>query len=206
MIVDPAGIAANAMYRLMTEVVVPRPIAFVSTRSAAGQMNLAPFSYFNAVSSAPPLISISFSERADDPKDTLRNIRETGDFVVNLVSEPLLGAMAKTAGEWPRTTDEFEVAGLAPESARRVQAPRVAQSPVHLECRLHREIPLGNGVLVVGEIVLVEISDDVLTDGRVDPLKLRPVGRLSGELYSLMREVVKTPRPRVSRTTGEPVP
>lgn len=205
MIVDPASISSSDMYRLMTAVVVPRPIAFVSTRSASGQHNLAPFSYFNAISSAPPLIGISFSERAGDPKDSLRNIRETGDFVVNLVSEPLLGAMAKTAGEWPPTVDEFQVSGLTVEPARRVQAPRVAESPIHLECRLHREIPLGNGVLVVGEIVLAEIRDDVITEGRVDPLKLKPVGRLSGEFYSLTREVVKSPRPRVSRATGEPI-
>jgi flavin reductase (DIM6/NTAB) family NADH-FMN oxidoreductase RutF len=204
-IVDPATFTSDAMYRLMTSVVVPRPIAFVSTRGASGQRNLAPFSYFNAISSSPPLIGITFSERADDPKDTLRNIRETGEFVVNLVSEPLLGAMAKTAGEWPRGVDEFEVAGLEPAPARRVQAPRVAESPIHLECRLFREIALGNGVLVVGEIVLAEISDDVMTDGRVDPLKLKAVGRLSGEFYSLMREVVKAPRPRVSRATGEPI-
>jgi flavin reductase (DIM6/NTAB) family NADH-FMN oxidoreductase RutF len=206
MIVDPAEVPANTMYRLMTSVVIPRPIAFISTVSAAGQRNLAPFSYFNAISSAPPLISVTFSDRADDPKDTLRNIRETGEFVINMVTEPLLAAMARTAGEWPRTTDEFQVAGLTAEPARRVKAPRVAESPVHLECRLHREIELGNARLVVGEILLAEIRDDVLTNGRPDPMKLQAVGRLSGEGYSLMREVVEARRPRVSRATGEPVP
>jgi flavin reductase (DIM6/NTAB) family NADH-FMN oxidoreductase RutF len=206
MIVNPSEVPPNTMYRLLTSVVIPRPIAFVSTVSAAGRRNLAPFSYFNAISSAPPLIGITFSERADDPKDTLRNIRETGEFVVNLVTEPLLAAMAKTAGEWPRHTDEFEISGLTEEPAKRVKAPRVAESPVHLECRLHREIALGNGQLVVGEVLLAEIRDDVLTKDRVDPMKLRAVGRLSGESYSLMREVVEARRPRVSRATGEPVP
>jgi flavin reductase (DIM6/NTAB) family NADH-FMN oxidoreductase RutF len=203
MIVDPAEVPANTMYRLLTSVVVPRPIAFISTISAAGRRNLAPFSYFNAISSAPPLIGVAFSERGDDPKDTLRNIRETGEFVVNLVTEPLLEAMAKTAGEWPRDTDEFEVAGLHSSPAVRVRAPRVAESPVHLECRLHREIALGNGQFIVGEILLAEIHDDVLTDGRVDAMKLRAVGRLSGEQYSPTREVVEARRPRVSRATGE---
>jgi len=202
--VDPAEISAGAMYGLLTSVVIPRPIAFISTVSAAGRRNLAPFSYFNAISSAPPLIGVSFSDRGDDPKDTLRNIRETGEFVVNLVTESLLGPMARTAGEWPRATDEFEIAGLSAEPARRVRAPRVAESPIHLECRLHREIPLGNAQFVVGEILLAEIRDDTLTAGRVDPMKLQAVGRLSGELYSLMREVVASPRPRVSRATGEP--
>jgi len=204
MIVDPAEVPTQAMYRLMTAVVIPRPIAFISTVSAAGQRNLAPFSYFNAISSAPPLISVAFSDRADDPKDTLRNIRETGEFVVNMVTEPLLPAMARTAGEWPRATDEFVVAGLTAEPARRVKAPRVAESPVHLECRLHREIELGNARLVVGEILLAEIRDDVLTDGRPDATKLGAVGRLSGEWYSLMREVAEARRPHVSRATGEP--
>jgi flavin reductase (DIM6/NTAB) family NADH-FMN oxidoreductase RutF len=205
MIIDPATTAPSTMYRHMIGMVVPRPIAFISTLSAAGVRNLAPFSYFNAISSAPPLIGITFSERADDPKDTLRNIRETGEFVVNLVAEPLLEAMVRTAGEWPRETDEFQIAGLTPEPARRVKAPRVAESPVHLECRLHREIALGNAVFVVGEILLAEVNDAVMTDGRVDPLKLRPVGRLGGEGYSLTREVVNSPRPRVSRESGEPI-
>lgn len=206
MIILPGEVPTNTMYRLMTSVIIPRPIAFVSTASAAGHRNLAPFSYFNAVSSAPPLVSIVFSERADDPKDTLRNIRETGEFVINLVSEPLLQAMARTAGEWPRDTDEFQVSGLTSEPARRVKAPRVAESPVHLECRLHREIPLGNGLLVVGEVLLAEVRDDMLTDERPDAMKLRAVGRLGGENYSLTREVVEARRPRVSRSTGELVP
>jgi flavin reductase (DIM6/NTAB) family NADH-FMN oxidoreductase RutF len=205
MLLDPGRTPGPEMYRFLISAVVPRPIAFVSTRSAAGAINLAPFSYFNAVSSVPPLVAIAIVERPGDEKDTLRNVRETGEFVVNLVSEPMLPAMAKTAGDWPRETSEFEVAGLTPAPAERVSAPRVLESPVQLECRLHREIPLGNSVLVVGEIVLAHVSDDVLTDGKVDPLKLRPVGRLGGENYSLLREVVKEPRPRVSRATGSPL-
>lgn len=202
---DPARVPGPEMYRFMINVVVPRPIAFVSTRAADGSVNLAPFSYFNAISSVPPLVGIAIVDRPDDEKDTLRNIRETGEFVVNLVAEPMLAAMAKTAGEWPRGTSEFEVAGLTPAPSERVAPPCVAESPVQLECRLHREIPLGNSHLVVGEIVLARVSDDVVTDGRVDPLKLRPVGRLGGEHYSLLREVVKEPRPRVSRATGAPL-
>jgi flavin reductase (DIM6/NTAB) family NADH-FMN oxidoreductase RutF len=205
MIVDPSEVSANAMYRFMTSVIIPRPVAFISTVSAAGQRNLAPFSYFNAISSAPPLIGVTFSDRADDPKDTLRNIRETGEFVVNMVTEPLLEAMVRTAGDWPRQTDEFQVAGLTAEPARRVKAPRVEESPVHLECRLHREIELGSARLVVGEILLAEVRDDVLSEGRPDAMKLRAIGRLGGEWYSLMRELAEVRRPRVSRATGDPV-
>ncbi len=205
MLLDPARTPGPEMYRFMISAIVPRPIAFVSTRSADGGTNLAPFSYFNAVSSVPPLVGIAIVDRTGDPKDTLRNIRETGEYVVNLVSEPMLPAMARTAGEWPRGTSEFEVSGLTPAPSQRVAAPGVAESAIRFECRLHREIPLGNSFFVVGEILLAHARDDVLTDGRVDPVKLAPVGRLGGEYYSLLREVVKEPRPRISRSTGSPL-
>lgn len=199
-ILDPRGLAPRDLYRLLISIVVPRPIAFVSTRAADGRTNVAPFSYFNAISTSPPLVGIAINDRAGDPKDTLRNIRDTREFVINLVSEPMLEAMVATAGEWPAEVSEFEVAGLTPVPARRVQPPAVAESPVHLECTLHREVELGGSFLVVGEVVLLAVADESLTEGRVDPLKLRPVGRLGGELYSLTREVVKVPRPRVERS------
>jgi flavin reductase (DIM6/NTAB) family NADH-FMN oxidoreductase RutF len=205
MLLDPGRVAGPEMYRFLISAVVPRPIALVSTRSAAGTLNLAPFSYFNAVSSVPPLVAIAIVDRPGDDKDTLRNVRETGEFVVNLVCEPMLPAMTRTAGEWPRDTSEFEVAGFTPAPSERVAPPYVRESPLQLECRLHREVPLGNSFLVVGEVVFARVSDDALTDGKVDPLKLRPVGRLGGENYSLLREVVKEPRPRVSRTSGSPL-
>lgn len=202
---DPGQATGPEVYRFLISAVVPRPIALVSTRSATGALNLAPFSYFNAVSSVPPLVAIAIVERTGDDKDTLRNIRETGEFVVNLVAEPMLPAMVRTAGDWPRDVSEFELSGLTPAPSERVAPPYVRESPLQLECRLHREVPLGNSFLVVGEVVLARASDDVMTDGKVDPLKLRPVGRLGGENYSLMREVVKQPRPRVSRATGSPL-
>lgn len=202
---DPALVTGPEMYRFLISAVVPRPIAFVSTRTAAGALNLAPFSYFNAVSSVPPLVAIAIVDRPDDPKDTLRNIRETGEWVINLVDEPLLPAMARTAGEWPRATSEFEVSGLTPAPSERVAPPWVLESPLQLECRLHREVPLGNSFLMVGEVVFARVRDEVLTDGRIDALKLRPVGRLGGENYTPLREVVKEPRPRVSRATGSPL-
>lgn len=202
MILDPLELKSSEMYRYMIGTITPRPIAFISTLGREGRRNLAPFSYFNAISTAPPLVGVSFSDRAGDPKDTLRNIRETGEFVVNLVAEPLLEAMVRSSGEWPRDTDEFNVAGLTAAPSHRVKPPRVAESPVHFECRLHREIPLGNSVFVVGEVLLGEIRDELFTDGRVDPMKLKAVGRLGGESYSLMRQVVNVPRPRVSREGG----
>lgn len=200
---DPRTLPKNDLYRLLISAVVPRPIAFVSTQGAGGGTNLAPFSYFNAISSEPPLIGIAISDRTHDPKDTLRNIRETQEFVVNVVSRTILDAMVQTAGEWPRGVTEFGPAKLTPVPSLRVKPPSVLESPLQLECRLHSELPLGNSIFVVGEVVFVRVRDEVLTDGRIDPAKLAPVGRLGGELYAPLGEVLKRSRPKVSRDTGE---
>ena len=175
--------ATNDVYRLMIGIVIPRPIAFVSTLDPVGRLNLAPFSYFVPIASRPTLVGLSFSDRAGDPKDTLRNIRDTGEYVINMVSEPLLGAMVKTAGEWPAEVSEFDVSGLTPRPSKVVRPPGVAESPVHLECRREREIALGNATFVVGEVVSIEVDDALLVEGRVDPTRLRSVGRLGGEAY-----------------------
>jgi len=203
MLIDPQTLSPAEVYRLLTGAVVPRPIAFVSSRSAAGGLNLAPFSYFTAVSSAPPLVGIAINDRPGDPKDTLRNIRETGEWVINVVAESILEAMVRTAGEWPGDVSEFEVSGLTPVPSARVSPPGVRESPLQLECRLHREIPLGNSFFVVGEVVWARVDDAVVKDGRVDPTLLAAVGRLGGESYAPLREVVRVPRPRVSRAHGE---
>jgi len=203
MILDPRTMPTNEVYRFIISAVVPRPIALVSSIGADGGTNVAPFSYFNAIASEPPLIGVSINERAGDPKDTLRNIRETQEFVVNVVSESILDAMVHTAGEWPRGTSEFGPAGLTPAPSERVKPPYVAESPLQLECRLHREIPLGNSILVVGEVVLARVRDEMLTEGRVDPAKLAPIGRLGGEFYAPLGPVLRRARPKVSRASGE---
>jgi flavin reductase (DIM6/NTAB) family NADH-FMN oxidoreductase RutF len=203
--IEPASLPPSDVYRFLIGAVVPRPIAWVSSRAVNGDTNLAPFSYFIAISSKPPLIGVAINERDGDPKDTLRNIRETGEWVVNVVSEPLLPAMVRTSGEWPRGTSEFAVAGVTEAPSVKVRAPRVLESPIHLECRLHRDLPLGNSVLVVGEVVFADVDDAMLTEGRIDAEKLRPVGRLGGELYQPLHEVRKVVRPRISRATGEPI-
>lgn len=200
MLVDPRQMSHHDVYRVLISVVVPRPIAFVSTIGGDGRTNVAPFSFFNAISSSPPLVGIAINDRAEDPKDTLRNIRATGEFVANLVSEPMLDAVVRTAGEWPADVSEFDVARLTAVPSERVKPPSVAESPVQLECTLHREITLGSSFLLVGEVVLMKVRDEVFTDGRVDAMKLQPVGRLGGELYSLTREVVKVARPKVERS------
>ncbi|MGH7730645.1 MAG: flavin reductase family protein [Candidatus Eiseniibacteriota bacterium] len=197
MILDPGAVTPGDFYRFMISVVVPRPIAFVSTVGADGQPNVAPFSYYNAITNQPPLLGISINRRKGAPKDTLRNIEETGEFVVNTVDEPLGARMVLSSGDWPEDVDEFELAGLTPEPSDLVRPPRVGESPVNLECRLHRVIELGATFFVVGEIVRAHVKDDVLTDGRVDIVKLRPLGRLGGDGYSVVRDVIQMPRPKV---------
>ena len=186
------------MYHFMIGVVVPRPIAFVSTVSAGGAFNVAPFSYFNAITNRPPLVGISINRRSGEPKDTARNIQETGDFVVNVVSEALLERAVRASGDWPKDEDEFDLTGLTPVKSDLVRSPRVGESPVSLECRLHRVIELGDAFFTVGEIVRAHVADEVLTDGRVDIAKLRPAGRLGGDGYSIVRDVVHHARPRAS--------
>jgi flavin reductase (DIM6/NTAB) family NADH-FMN oxidoreductase RutF len=197
MILDPAAVAPGDFYRFMIGVIVPRPIAFVSTVSADGRFNVAPFSYFNAITNQPPLLGISINRRRGERKDTLRNIEQTGEFVVNSVDEPLGARMVQASGEWPEEVDEFQLTGLTPVPSDLVRPPRVGESPVSLECRRHRIIELGASFFVVGEIVRAHVKDEVLTDGRVDIAKLRPLGRLGGDGYSVVRDVILMPRPKV---------
>jgi len=197
MIVDMKDISSAAIYKMMISVIVPRPIAFISSVSASGRLNVAPFSFFTGICSVPPLLGVAINTRAGVPKDTLANIRSVGDFVVNVVNEELAERMVHSSGDWPEDVSEFELTGLTPVDSDHVTAPRVGESPVSLECRLHREIELGTTFFVVGEIVRVHMADDVLTDGRVDVEKLRPLGRLGGSGYSVVRNPIELRRPKV---------
>jgi flavin reductase (DIM6/NTAB) family NADH-FMN oxidoreductase RutF len=198
-------------YRVLTGVVVPRPIALVSTISIDGILNLAPFSFFNAVASNPPTIVFSSSRHTDDKrKDTLSNIEQTGEFVVNVVVDDIAEAMNRTAAEFPAEVSEFELAGLTPEASDLVKAPRVAESPVNMECKLQQVIPLGQGAhehgLVIGEVVLMHVRDDILNGHRVNHHILKPTGRLAGSMYCHTSEVFEMVRPvyqaeEVSRST-----
>lgn len=197
MLVDPTSVSPGDFYRFMISAIVPRPIAFVSTISRAGSTNLAPFSYFVALTNRPPLLGVSINRRGEGLKDTVRNIRETGEFVVNTVHEPLLERMVHTSGDWSQDVSEFDLTGLTPIPSQRVRAPRVAESPIQMECTLHRELDLGDATFIIGEIVLAHVSDLVLTEERVDIEKLRPVGRLGGDAYTVVRDVIRVPRPKV---------
>ncbi|MBD0319722.1 MAG: flavin reductase family protein [Gemmatimonadetes bacterium] len=202
MILNTAALSNRERYQLLTSLVVPRPIAWVSTRSAAGARNLAPFSYFAAISATPFLVSVSIGSRRGAPKDTLRNIRETGVFCVNVVTEGQLAQMNATSGEYGPEVDEFERAGLAAARADSVDAPYVADCPAVLECRVFKEVELEGSAntLVIGEVLRVRLADDlpmIAPALLADSVALRPVGRLWGDLYALLGDTPALARPPV---------
>lgn len=186
--------------RVLTGVVVPRPIAFVSTVSEDGIVNLAPFSFFNAVAYSPPTLVLGISRQADwKEKDTLSNIEATGEFVVNVVSDEIAAAMNATAAEFPADVDEFEISGLTPAPSEAVRAPRVAESPVNMECRLDQVVQIGDpetgNALVIGHIVLMHVRDDIINGHRIDHNLLKPVGRLAGNMYCDTHDTYELVRP-----------
>ncbi len=198
MIIDPQSF--DGFNRVLTGVVVPRPIAFVSTMSKDGLINLAPYSFFNAVAYDPPTIVFSSSRHAGDKrKDTLAHIEETGEFVVNIVVDDISEAMNRTAAEYPSEVSEFEIAGLTPAPSERVKPPRVAESPVNMECRLLQVVPLGQGDhqhgLVIGQIVLMHVRDDIIDGHRINHQRLKPTGRLAGSMYCHTSDVFEMVRP-----------
>lgn len=200
---EPLELAAGdwpsrELYLLLTGLVVPRPIAWVSTVAADGVRNVAPHSYFTLVSHEPPHLAFSSTE----VRDTLTNVRARGEFVVNIVDSGLLERMNFTATDFPPGEDEFAWAGLTAAPAARVAVPRVAQARAHLECRLAQEVAVGNATLVIGEVVHVHVDPGVWRDGRVDPALLDPVGRLAGTGYATLGRIFSVPRARWDRIAG----
>jgi len=209
--VTPSQLAHREFYNILISAVVPRPIAWVSSLSASGQANLAPFSFFNAVCAKPPLLAFApgmrapkgavSGESAGVPKDTLRNIRETGEFVINVVTYELAEAMNLTSGDYDASINEFEVAKVASAPSKLVRPRRVAESPVSFECKLHQilDFNLGpeGGSLVIGEIVSVHIHDEHLKDGRLDRNSLDLIGRMGGMQYTRTAQRFEMVRPKV---------
>jgi flavin reductase (DIM6/NTAB) family NADH-FMN oxidoreductase RutF len=203
--VRPEELPYREFYRILISAVVPRPIAWVSTLSREGKANLAPFSFFNALSGKPPLLGFSpgmkLVEGEPAPKDTLQNVRDTGEFVVNVVTFELGEAMNLTSGEYDRSVNEFEVAKLTTRPSQVVRPPQVAESPVNFECKLYRILDFGSeapsGSLVIGEIVSVHVSESVMKDGRLDPQALDLIGRMGGMQYSRTTQRFEMIRPKV---------
>jgi flavin reductase (DIM6/NTAB) family NADH-FMN oxidoreductase RutF len=195
----PTELDPRAAYRLLISVVVPRPIGWASTIGSDGSLNLAPFSFFNAVSNMPLTVMISVGQRKGHPKDTLRNAQETGAFVINIVDEELAVAMNETSGEWAYHVNEFERAGVTPAASIDVQPPRVAEAPIALECKVTQIVPVIDTTytLILGRVLRFHIRSDLLRpNGAVDAALLRPVARLSGDEYATLGRVFEMRRPQ----------
>ena len=188
---DPSQWRPVDVYYLMTALVVPRPIGWISTVSNEGVYNVAPYSYFNVIAHNPPHVVFSSS----GTKDTLRNIRANNQFVVNIVTMDLLEKMNFTATDFPADQDEFAWAELETAPSACVRPPRVAAAKGHLECETVEIVQAGNGRLVIGRVLHVHISPTVWKDGRVAVELLDPVCRLSGSGYARLGEIMRLPRP-----------
>jgi flavin reductase (DIM6/NTAB) family NADH-FMN oxidoreductase RutF len=209
MIVSPSDLSHSDFYSILLNSVAPRPIAWVSTISASGDLNLAPFSFFNAVCVDPPLLAFAPGlRRPKEPdtsygeaKDTLRNIRETREFVVNIVTYELREAMNLTSGEYEASVNEFELAKVTPQPSKIVRPPRVAESPVNFECKLHQILDFStaptSSSLVIGEIVSIHINDAYLKEGRLDRNLLDLIGRMGGLQYTRTTQRFEMVRPKV---------
>lgn len=187
---DPADLPGRDFYRLINSVVVPRPIAWVSTTSADGIDNLAPHSFFTVACVEPPVIQFTSVGR----KDSLRNAEATGEFVVNLAPEWLFEEINASATDFPPEGDEFAHVGVERESSRRVGPPRVADSPVALECVLHETISFGDSTVVFGRVVHAAIAEEVMVDGRPAIERLKPLARLGRNEWGLVGEVRRIDR------------
>jgi flavin reductase (DIM6/NTAB) family NADH-FMN oxidoreductase RutF len=216
--IDPAKYERQQIYKLMTGIIVPRPIALVSTIDRNGVANLAPFSFFNGVGSNPPTVlfcptvraaSISApgegsenwpASRPDLRKDTLRNVEETGEFVVNIVNEAISAAANATSAEVAPEVDEFVLSGLTPIASEVVRTPRVAESPAQMECKLLQVIYTnrepGGGVVVLGEVLRFHLREDLFDDFRVDLTGLDAVGRMAGNSWVRTRDRIELIRPK----------
>jgi len=201
--ISPASLPYQSIYKILTGSVLPRPIGWISSMDANGHPNLAPFSFFNVVCSKPPTVVFCPLIRGTDgrTKDTLNNVRTTGEFVVNIVTEELVAAMNLSSIEDVPELNEFEYAGLTPAPSVVVRPPRVAESPIHFECKVHQIVDIsdrpGGGSLVIGTIVHIHVDGRVLLgEDKINLSALKPVGRLVGNYYTRVTDLFEMERPK----------
>ena len=201
--VDPGPQSHAENYKLMTGLIVPRPIAWISTLSPEGHVNLAPFSAFTFVSHKPPMITITAGLRENDLrghyKDTVANILRNKEFVVNIADQSLMGPLHASSAEYPPGRGEAEALGLETCQSARIGTPRLAAAPAALECRLHSTIELGEvgDRIVIGQVVMFQIADRLLRNGKIQTMELNPIARIGGPNYATLSEIITMPRAEV---------
>jgi len=200
--ISPESRSSQDIYKILIGTVLPRPIAWVSTVDLSGNLNLAPFSFFTVASVNPPILCFSpLLKENSIEKDTLANINQTGEFVVNIVSYGLAQAMNRTSGPYPSEVNEFDVAGVTPRQSTFVKPPCVADSLVNFECKLKQIIPLGSepmaGNLILGKVCNIHLHPDIVRNGEVESESLDAIGRLGGNMYSTIRDCFEMERPAI---------
>ncbi len=201
--ITPSDLPHQSIYKIMTGSILPRPIGWITSVDIHGNVNLAPFSFFNVVCANPPTVLFCPLIRGTDgsTKDTLNNVRATGEFVVNIVSEELLSAMNATSIEAPPDFNEVEFAHLTLESSVTVKPPRVKESPIHFECKVHQIIDIndqpGGGSIVIGTVTHIHAEERVmLGQDKINLKELKPIGRLMGSAYSRTTDIIEMERPK----------
>lgn len=198
--IDPKQNTERENYKLLIGSIIPRPIAFVTTQSEAGIVNGAPFSYFNIVSSNPPMVSLAIQRPKGELKDTARNIYGNGEFVVHIVDNENVAKINETAASLPSSESEVESANLTLIPSTAISVPGINESKVHMECRLVQAIPLGEGEsgsdLFIGEVVRFHVEEAIYENGRIDPRGLDAVSRLAGANYAAIGEIFSMERPK----------
>lgn len=190
--IDPSDLGAERIYRLMTGIVVPRPIAWVTSLSAKGVLNLAPFSAFTFVSQKPPMLAISVGRKAGVYKDTAHNILDTEEYVIHIADSPLMSALHDSSVEHPPEVSEVEQLGLETLPGERIKVPRLAAPPVAMECRFRQCLEFGEARsrLIVGEVVMFHIRDGLVSNGKIETEALDPIARIAGPRYARLGEIV----------------
>lgn len=202
--INPESLSERDNYKFLTGSIIPRPVALVTTLSKEGVVNAAPFSYFNIVSSNPPMISLSIQRKNGIQKDTARNATETGEFVVHITDEDNVVYANQTAAELPPNESELERTGFTTVLSEKVTVPGLAQAKIRLECKLEKAITLGGTDenpscdLLIGKVACYHIDQNIYHKGRINPEGLRPVARLAGHNYSKLGEIFAIERPKAS--------
>lgn len=200
--INPKSLSSQAIYKILIGTVLPRPIAWVSTIDDAGNINLAPFSFFTVASVNPPIVCFSpLLKENSTAKDTLVNIKQTREFVINIVSYDLAQTMNRTSAAYPPEVNEFAAAGVTAVQSKFVKPPCVAESRVNFECKLQQIISLGSepmaGNLILGRVYNIRIHPDIFKNGQLDSQSLDAIGRLAGNMYATTRDCFEMERPEI---------